>query len=150
LRGERVDHTLNTTALVHEAYLKLVKLDRMDWKNRAHFFAIAAIAMRNVLVSYAVGRKRQKRGGEQQKVSLDEAEALLIGDEEKILAVDEALKKLERIDERQARVVQCRFFGGLSIEETAHVVGTSTATVSRDWMMARAWLARELQTGTSE
>jgi RNA polymerase sigma factor (TIGR02999 family) len=144
LQGERPDHTLNTTALVHEAYIKLASLNRMNWQNRAHFFAIASQAMRNVLVDYAVQRKAQKRGGNRQQVPLDEAH---LGSESKVedlLALEEALRRLETFDPRQARVVECRFFGGMTLDETAHALAISPATVSRDWTMARAWLAREL------
>lgn len=144
LRGERADHTLNTTALVHEAYLKLVQLDRISWQNRAHFFAIASQAMRNILVDYAVKRKAQKRGGGRPKVSLDEVEVRTEARLDELLALHQALKQLETIDARQARIVEYRFFGGLSIDETAEVLGISPATVSRDWAMARAWMNRTL------
>lgn len=144
LYGERLDHTLNTTALVHEAYLKLAGLDRMSWQNRAHFYAIASQCMRNVLVDYAVRRKAQKRGGGQHVQSLDDVEVGQEASVEDLLSINEALKRLEVIDERQTRIVECRFFGGMSIEETAHALDISPATVSRDWTFARAWLAREL------
>ena len=146
LFNERADHTFNTTDLVHEAYLKLVKLDRIRWQNRAHFFAIAAQAMRNILVNYAVKRKAQKRGGGREKISLDEG--LMMSDQraESVLALDEALTRLEALSPRQHHIVSYRFFGGLSIEETAEVLGISPATVKRDWNIARAWLNRELRT----
>ncbi len=145
LFNERSDHTFNTTDLVHEAYLKLVKLDRIQWQNRAHFFAIAAQAMRNILVNYAVKRKAQKRGGGQEKIALDEALVMSEQRAEALLALDEALTQLQAFSERQHRIVECRFFGGLNIQETAEVLGISPATVKRDWNIARAWLNRALQ-----
>ncbi len=137
--GERAGHTLGTTGLVHEAYLKLVRLDRIQWQNRAQFFALAAQAMRRVLVDHAVRRKALKRGG---GVAPQELEESFLSDQQAddVLHLDEALRNLEALDERQFRVVECRFFGGLTIEETADVLGTSTATVKRDWNVARAWL----------
>ncbi|MHB1168427.1 MAG: sigma-70 family RNA polymerase sigma factor [Longimicrobiales bacterium] len=144
LSGERPDHTLGATALVHESWMKLVRLDHLDWSNRAHFFAIAARAMRQVLLDHAIARNAQKRGGGVAPVTLDNIE---IGREVPIvelIALEQALRKLESLDERQLRVVECRCFGGMSIEETAEALGVSTATVSRDWTFARAWLAREL------
>lgn len=144
LRGERADHTLNTTALVHEAYLKLADVHRMNWQNRSHFFAIASQAMRNVLVNYARQRKAQKRGGGRRPVPLDEEHLGAGSRVEDLLTLDEALRRLETLDARQARVVECRFFGNMSIDETAHALGISPATVSRDWSLARAWLSRIL------
>ncbi len=144
LRSERKDHTLGATALVHEAYLKLVRLEKVRWENRAHFFAIAAQAMRNILIDYAVKRKAQKRGAGREKLGLDEVAAIVEDRADELLALDEALKQLETFDARQARVVECRVFAGLSIEETARALQISEATVSRDWMAARAWLNREL------
>ena len=144
LRSEREGHTLTTTALVHEAYLKLVQLDRVQWQSRAHFFAIAAQAMRHVLVSHAVRRKRVKRGGGAVHVPLESAQDLPLGEAERILALDAALTKLATVNSRQARIVECRFFGGMSIEETAEVLEISPATVKRDWTLMRAWLRREL------
>jgi RNA polymerase sigma-70 factor, ECF subfamily len=147
MRGERVGHTLDTTALVHEAYLELAGLDRMEWRDRAHFLAVAARAMRRVLIDYAVQRRAQKRDGGRRPVPLDEVEDLLAlsghrADE--LLALDEALRRLDAVSERQCRVVECRFFAGMSVEETAEALGTSPATVKRDWTVARAWLHREL------
>ncbi len=144
LRHERPDHTLNTTSLVHEAYLKLVGLDEIQYANRAHFFAIAAQAMRNILVSYAVRRNAQRRGGGQRPVPLDEA--YLVSDQEvdDILALDEALKQLKTLNERQHQIVECRFFAGMTVEETAALLGVSEATVKRDWSLSRAWLNRAL------
>jgi RNA polymerase sigma-70 factor, ECF subfamily len=144
LRHERSDHTLQATALVNEAYLKLVKLDRIQWQNRAHFFAIAAQAIRRVLVDHATARRRKKRGGEWQAVSLEEAAELFDVQAEEMLGLDDALRRLEAIYPRQARVVECRFFGGLSIEETAAALDISPRTVKRDWELARAWLFQEL------
>ena len=144
LYKERGDHTLSATALVHEAYLKLVEFDRIEWQNRDHFFGIASQVMRNILVDYAVKQKAQKRGGDRHKVTLGEAD---ISKEIKlydILSIHQALERLEELDERQVRVVECRFFGGLTIEETAKALDISEPTVSRDWKMARAWLNREL------
>jgi RNA polymerase sigma factor (TIGR02999 family) len=144
LIGERPDHTYSATALVHEAYLKLVDFNRIDWKNRNHFFAIASQIMRNILVNYAVKKKAEKRGGDNNKVTLGQAHLKEEVNIEEILSVHHALKSLEKLDERQAKVVECRFFGGLTIEETANTLGISEPTVSRDWKMARAWLNREL------
>ncbi len=144
LRRERPGHTLNTTALVHEAYLKLVDLSSIQYKSRAHFFAVAAQAMRNILVSYATRRKAQRRGGGSPKLPLDELVVISEQQADEILALNELLEHLETLDERQYRVVECRFFGGLSVEETAAALDISAATVKRDWKMARAWLNREL------
>ncbi len=144
LRGERGDHTLDSTALVHEAYLKLSRLDHIEWRDRSHFLAAAAGAMRRVLVDYAVARKAEKRGGARQRVPLDEV-IVLAGDRaEELLALDEALQRLAAESERAARIVEWRFFGGMSIEETAGVLEISPATVKREWTLARAWLNREL------
>jgi RNA polymerase sigma factor (TIGR02999 family) len=146
LRGERPDHTLETTALVHEAYVKLVGLDRISWQNRAHFLAVASQAMRRVLVDYAVSRRAEKRGGVRRKVSLDgiddpgQAQPV-----ETLIALDTALHRLEQIDPRLSRVVECRYFGGMSVEEAADALHVSPATIKRDWSVARAWLNRELQ-----
>jgi RNA polymerase sigma factor (TIGR02999 family) len=149
LRHERQGHTLNTTALVHEAYFRLVDLERVPLQGRAHFFAIAARAMRQILINYAVRRKAAKRGGGQQPVVLDDADALpdalTDAQAEEVLALDEALQRLVLLDERQARVVELRFFAGMDIEETAAALGISPATVKRDWTVARAWLNRELK-----
>jgi len=144
LIGERPDHTYSATALVHEAYLKLVDFNRIDWQNRNHFFAIASQIMRNILVDYAVKQNAQKRGGNRNKVTLGEKHMKWELNLEEIISIDQALKKLEKLDERQSKVVECRFFGGLTIEETANTLGISEPTVSRDWKMARAWLNREL------
>lgn len=147
MRGERFDHTLDTTALVHEAYVKLVGLDRMHWKNRAHFLAVAAQAMRRVLVDYAVGRRTQKRGGVRQRVPLEDVPPHPEQSIETLLALDTALRRLEAVDDRLTRVVECRYFGGMSVEETAQALQVSGATIKRDWSVARAWLNRELRGG---
>jgi RNA polymerase sigma factor (TIGR02999 family) len=144
LRDERAAHTLSTTALVHEAYLKLVRIDRIQWRNRTHFFAIAARAMRRVLVDYALMRKARKRGGGASAVPLDDVMLAVESHADELAALDEALQRLERIDERHSRVVECRVFAGMSVEETAAALEISPATVKRDWAMARAWLNREL------
>lgn len=146
-RGERIGHTLQPTALVHEAYLELARLDRIRWQNRAQFFALAARAMRNVLADYAVAKRAAKRGGDRRPVPLDEVELADGGPSVDLLALRQALDRLEAIDPRQVRVLECRLFGGLSLDETAEALGISAATVSRDWTFARAWLARELGGG---
>jgi RNA polymerase sigma factor (TIGR02999 family) len=143
MRSERADHTLDTTALVHEAYVKLVGLDRMRWQNRAHFLGVAAQAMRRVLVDYAVSRRTQKRGGMRHRVVLEEG-AVQPQPVETLLALDAALTRLQDVDGRLTRVVECRYFGGMSVEETAQVLQVSVATIKRDWSVARAWLNREL------
>jgi RNA polymerase sigma factor (TIGR02999 family) len=148
--------SLNTTALVHEAYLKLVNADRLAAGSRAHFFAIAARAMRQILVNYALAARAQKRGGDVPRVALDAlADALLAGPSlsldqvDLLVRLDDALKRLASLSERQSRVVECRFFAGMSIPETAVALDTSAATVKRDWSVAQAWLFREL-TGRSD
>jgi RNA polymerase sigma factor (TIGR02999 family) len=144
LRRERPGHTLGATDIVHEAYLKLVPLPGIDWQSRAHFFAIASRAMRNVLVDHAVRRRTAKRGGGAQAVTLDENAATAELPLDDILALSQSLERLEAVDARQARVVECRYFGGLSLDETAEALGISAATVSRDWTFARTWLHRDL------
>lgn len=144
LRGERSGHTLNATALVHEAYLKLIRFDRVNYQNSSHFFAIASQAMRNILVDYAMKQKSKKRGGKHNRVTLGEADVRGEMNVLEILSVHQALERLAGLDERQVRVVECRFFGGLTIEETAEALNISQPTVNRDWKMARAWLNREL------
>lgn len=147
LRRERADHTLSTTALVHEAYLKLVDQHQVDWQNRAHFFAIAAQAMRRILLKYARRRQALKRGAGQVRLSLDKVDLISEARSEELIALDEALSRLEVMDERLGRIVEYRYFGGLTIDETAEVLDLSPATVKRDWRTARAWLYRELQPG---
>jgi RNA polymerase sigma factor (TIGR02999 family) len=144
LRSERPGHTLNTTALVHEAYLRLVKLDHVEWRDRAHFYAVAARVMRRVLIDYARAKKREKRGGDAVQVPLSETLDALVQQPEDLLALEEALSRLEARNVRQCRVVECRCFSGMSVEETAAALDTSPATVKRDWAFARAWLNREL------
>ena len=144
LARENAGHTLQPTALVHEAWVRLVDQSRVQWKGRTHFFAIGAQAMRRVLVDHARGRLRDKRGGGRPRVELREDVALASERDEDVLAVDEALEKLARLDERQARIVELRFFGGLSVEEVAEVLGVSKRTVEAEWTMLRAWLRREL------
>jgi RNA polymerase sigma factor (TIGR02999 family) len=147
MRRENPDHTLQTTALVNEAYLRLVDQKNTDWQNRAHFFAIAATIMRRILMNYARDRQRMKRGGDAIQVSLSEADLVSGQKASELLALDDALRKLSTIDERKAKVVELRYFGGLSVEETAEVLDVSSITVTRDWSMAKAWLARELENG---
>jgi RNA polymerase sigma factor (TIGR02999 family) len=144
LRRERPGHTLNTTALVHEAYLKLINVEKVQWRDRAHFFAMAARLMRRILIDYARTRNRDKRGGGAVAVTLDDSLQLSGEQAEDLVELDEALTRLESLSERQARVVEYRCFAGLSVEETAAVLETSPATVKRDWAFARAWLNREL------
>ncbi len=145
LRRERQGHTLATTALVHEAYLKLVQQNDVNWKNRAHFLSIAALAMRRILVNYANARLAKKRGGREPIVTLDEGQVARPVRAEELVALDEALDRLGRIDERQCKTVTYRFFGGLTQQEIAEVLGVSVPTVRRDWRLARAWLSREVR-----
>jgi RNA polymerase sigma factor (TIGR02999 family) len=144
-RGWQEQHTLNTTALVHEAYLKLADQRRLAITDRGHFFALAARAMRHILVNHAEHRRAAKRGGGCEHVPLDEAGPVPAGAEEDLLALDEALHRLEQLDERPCRVVECRFFAGLNIAETAEALAISPATVKRDWSLASAWLYKELE-----
>ncbi len=145
LARERPDHTLGATALVHEAYLRLVDQTRMQWDGRAHFYAVAATAMRRILVDYARARRAAKRGGGQTPLSLDAAGDVAAVRADALVHLDDALEKLARHDARQARVVECRYFAGLSIEETATALGVSPTTVKHDWAMAKAWLYREMR-----
>jgi RNA polymerase sigma factor (TIGR02999 family) len=144
LRRERSDHTLQATALVHEAYLLLVDQRRVDWKNRSHFFGVAAQLMRRVLLMHAREHQAAKRGGGAQKLSLDETAIFSPAQAEELVVLDELLTRLAALDPQQARVVEFRFFAGLSVDETAELMSISTATVKRDWAMAKAWLAREM------
>lgn len=144
LRRERPDHTLQATALVHEAYLRLIDQNQVTWQNRAHFFGIAAQMMRRILVNHALAKKAEKRGGLQHKLSLDEAVSFAQDREVDVVALDDALKTLESLDPQQSRIVELRFFAGLSIEEAAEVLGISPATVKRDWSTAKLWLRREI------
>ena len=145
MAGQPPGHTLQTTALIHEAYLKMMGQQGKRWQNRAHFFGVAARAMRHILVDYARGRKAVKRGGEARAVSLDEAALVTKGQAAEIVALDEALTRLAHLSPRQSNVVELRYFGGMSVEETAEVLKVSSETVTRDWRMAKSWLLRELQ-----
>lgn len=144
LRRQRPGHTLNTTALVHEAYFKLAGSGEVAWQNRRHFLAVAARAMRQVLINYAKKRMAQKRGGGAQHLTLEEEKIALPTEPDVLLTLEKALHQLEQLDQRQSRVVELRFFGGLTIEETADVLEVSTMTVKRDWRLARAWLSQAL------
>jgi RNA polymerase sigma factor (TIGR02999 family) len=144
LRRERGDHTLQTTALVHEAYLRLADQREVRWKNREQFLGVAAQLMRRILVDYSRGHDAQKRGRDFEKVFLEEAESVSKGKTADVIQLDEALTRLADFDPQQAQLVELRFFGGLSIEETAGVLGVSRATVKRNWNLSKAWLAREL------
>jgi len=150
MRGERPGHTLQTSGLVNEAFMKLVDQRDVRWQNRAHFFGIAAQMMRRILVDHARTRTSEKRGGSGRAVSLEEA--LIVSSERsaEVVALDEALNLLAEMDERKSKVVELRFFGGLSIEETAEVLGVSQGTVMRDWTLAKAWLRREITGETCE
>lgn len=143
---ERAGHTLQSTALVHEAYLRLVDLNRIEWQSRTHFYGIAALLVRRVLVDHARSRGSEKRGGSVEKVGLSDNIHAAAEREVDLVLLDQALDKLAQIDERQAKIVELRFFGGLSIDETASVLNISPATVKREWVVAKAWLARELGT----
>jgi RNA polymerase sigma factor (TIGR02999 family) len=145
MRRENPSHTLQTTALVHEAYLKLVRQQDVNWQGRAHFIGVAAQLMRRILIDHAKGRLREKRGGEQVVVPLNEALTFSPERSKELLKLDEALERLSKIDERQSRIVELRFFGGLSIEETSEFLGISPKTVKRDWAVAKAWLRSELR-----
>lgn len=145
LRKESSGHTLQPTALVHEAYMKLIDISDINWQDRAHFFAVSANVMRHILVDHARAKLADKRGGDAQRIALEDAISLSDEPNIDLLAVDEALKELAELDEQQSRIVELRFFGGLTIEETAHVVGISPATVKREWAMAKAWLHRKLR-----
>lgn len=146
LRREPPGQTLCATALVHEAWLELSKLQTIEWQNRSHYLALAAQAMRRVLVDHAVARRAQKRGGGRPRQSLDEDAVVMVqARAAELLDLDAALERLGALDDRKRRVVECRFYGGLSIEETAAALGTSPRTVKRDWAYAQAWLNRELK-----
>ena len=144
MRLERPDHTLQTTALINEAYLRLVDVHNVHWQNRAHFFALCARLMRRILVDYARTRHYAKRGGGAQAISLDQSLPVAAGRSPDLVAVDEALHALAGVDARKAQVVELRFFGGLTVEETAEVLKVSPETVRRDWRLAKVWLLREL------
>jgi len=144
IAGEQPGQTLQTTALVHEVYLRLVDANNIRLQDRAHFYAICARLMRRILIDFARSRKYQKRGGRDQHVELHEAATISVDTGPEVLAVDEALKKLSQVDGRKGQVVELRFFGGLTVQETAAVLGASEETVMRDWRLAKAWLLREL------
>jgi len=144
MKGERDGHTLQTTALINELYLRLTDLKRVDWQNRAHFFALCARQMRRILTDQARARQSHKRGGGAQPISLDVAPVVSAQSHPEVLAVDGALNALGKIDPRKSQVVELRFFGGLNVEETAEVLKVSPDTVVRDWRLAKAWLLREL------
>jgi RNA polymerase sigma factor (TIGR02999 family) len=149
MNRERDNHTLQTTALVNEAYLRLVGQRRSRWQNRAHFFAIAAQMMRRILIDHARKLAFAKRGGDTPKISLDEACVIAEERAEELVALDDALQSLARVDERKGKVVELRYFGGLSVEETAEVLGVHPDTVTRDWRRAKAFLRREMETGSA-
>jgi RNA polymerase sigma factor (TIGR02999 family) len=144
MRRERPGHTLQPTALVHEAFLRLINQSRVDWRNRAHFFGAAARLMRQILINHAEARQAGKRGGGAERVSLNDADHSAVVHEIDLIALNEALANLERIDPQQVRIVELRYFSGLTVEEVAEVLGVSSATVKREWSAARAWLRREL------
>lgn len=151
------DETLNTTALVNEAYLRLVDQSAPAWRDRAHFMAVAATAMRQILIDYAKRKRAAKRGGGQAHVAWHEVEAAIAGADDQsglrdevLVALDDALRRLEQVDRRQTRIVECRFFGGMTIEDTAEALGVSPATVKRGWSMAQAWLYRDLKQAVGE
>ena len=144
MAGERPGHALQTTALTNEAYLRLVDCQRVHWQNRAHFFAVSAQLMRRILVDVARARKQSKRGGDAIHIALEDVEIVAQAQTPDVIALDDALKKLATFDERKSNIVELRFFGGLSVEETAEVLKISAVTVMRDWALAKAWLLREL------
>ena len=144
MRHENPNHTLQTTALINETYLRLVDQKKVHWQNRAHFFGIAAQIMRRILLNYARDQTRVKRGGGATQVSLSKASILSREKSNELITLDEALQRLEAVDQRKSRVVELRYFGGLSVEETAEVLDVAPVTVLRDWKYAKAWLAREI------
>jgi len=150
LRSERTGHTLTTTALVHESYLKLAEQTRAVFRDRVHFLAVASQAMRRILIDYARGHRAARRGGEQERVDLDDATLAAVEQSESLIALHEALVRLEQLDPRQARVVECRFFGGMTEQETATALGVTERTVRRDWIKAKLWLYAELRDGAAE
>lgn len=150
LQRERSDHTLQSTALVHEAYMRMLGQKLPDWQNRAHFFGVAARLMRQILVEYARGHQAAKRGGDACKVTLDEGVLVPQKADVDVILLDDALQDLAKLDEQQSRIVELRFFAGLSIEDTSEVLGISPATVAREWTTARIWLHREISRRTPE
>jgi RNA polymerase sigma-70 factor, ECF subfamily len=149
MAGERPGHTLQATALINEAYLRLVDAQQVDWQDRTHFVAVAARLMRRILVDFARSKRYQKRGGGAVQVTLDEAMVVLERGRD-LVALDDALEALAKFDERKSRVIELRFFGGLSVEETATVLRVSADTVMRDWRLAKAWLMREMKAGVAD
>jgi len=149
LQRQRPDHTLQPTALVHEAYLKLIDVSQVDWQDRAHFFAVAAQTMRHILVDHARSVAAEKRGGGVRTIALDEAISFADRQEIDLLGLDEALTLLAKQDKQQSRIIELRFFGGMTIEETAAVIKISPATVKREWAVARAWLYRQMNTNAA-
>jgi len=145
MRGERADHSLQTTALLNEAYLRLVDVSRVNWQSRTHFLAVSARIMRRVLVEAARARQYQRRGGGAARVTLDEALLVAEPPDVDVIALNDALDELARIDKRKSRVVEFRYFGGMTVEETAEVLAVSPETVARDWRIARAWLRRRIE-----
>jgi RNA polymerase sigma-70 factor, ECF subfamily len=150
MRQERPDHTLQATAVVNEAYLKLVKQRNVSWRNKAHFLAVAATLMRRVLLDHARSHGREKRGGARPELRLDEALVFSAQRSEELIELDRALSRLAKVDQRQSRVVELRYFGGLTVEETATALGVSPKTVRREWSVARAWLHREIRIGKDQ
>jgi RNA polymerase sigma factor (TIGR02999 family) len=150
MRGERADHTLQATALVHETFLRIRGHESLDWQNRGHFFAVAAQQMRRILVDHARSVRAEKRSGRRQRIPLDSVFVYVEEQSEELIALDEALNRLSVLDARQCRVVELKFFGGLSMEEIAAVLGVSSRTVKRDFNMARAWLFGELSRAISD
>ena len=150
MRAERRDHVLQTTALVNEAYVRLLDCSRVNWQNRAHFLAISAQLMRRILVDYARSQRSKKRGGAATRISLEGFEIASPGPDPDLIEIDEALRSLALVDARKCQVVELRFFGGMTAEETAEALGISSDTVLRDWKLARAWLARELKKSNNE
>jgi RNA polymerase sigma-70 factor, ECF subfamily len=144
LAGERSGHVLQTTALVNEAFVRLIDWQQVEWQNRAHFFGVSATLMRHILVQFAREQQAAKRGGRAMQVSLSEAVSLSTRHNPDLVALDDALTTLEKLDPRQARIVELRFFGGLSLEEVAEIIKVSVSTVRRDWRMAQAWLHQQL------
>ena len=144
MRQERADHTLQPTGLVHEAYLRLINQQRVDWRNRAQFFGLAASMMRRILVNHAESKRAQKRGGGAEKATLDEVAVVFDNDVVDLIALDEVLGRLEKIDKLKSDIVELKFFGGLTIDEIAEVTKISTATVEREWAFARGWLYKAL------
>lgn len=148
MRRQDSGHTMQTTELIHEAYLKLLGNQEKDWKNRAHFFGVASQAMRHILVDYARSKQSQRRGGQRQRVTL--AESMFVSNErsDEIVALDDALSRLSKLDDRKGRVVEMKFFGGLNLDEIAEVLKVSIITVKRDWSFARNWLLKEISQGS--